>query len=105
MQISDVMSDFKTDALGKPFLDHLPFAFSISKIPGLIVVLAAEDIESLGVDIVADQQCSLLPELDIYTDNERQRLSQQPECIHMCMRVKRPYSKQQVAVFDTSLNT
>lgn len=57
----------------------MPFAFSISKIPGLIVVLAAEDIESLGVDIVADQQCSLLPELDIYTDNELQCLSQQPE--------------------------
>jgi phosphopantetheinyl transferase len=73
------LSDFKIDVLGKPYLVPLPFAFSISKIPGLIAILAAEDIEALGVDIVADQQHLLLPDLDIYTDAERQQLSQQPE--------------------------
>lgn len=73
------LSDFKTDALGKPYLVYLPFAFSISKVPGLIVVLATQHVEAVGVDIVADQQHSLLTELDIYTDAERQQLSRQPE--------------------------
>lgn len=75
---SFTLSDFKMDALGKPYLAYMPFAFSISKAPGLIVVLATEAVEAVGVDVVVDQQHSLLPELDVYTDAERQQLSQQP---------------------------
>lgn len=83
-----VPTDFKVDALGKPFLQDVFLPFSISKIQGAIAILASRHYSYLGVDLIADQQISFVTDLDIYTENEQASLKNQPD-LYPCMYAKK----------------
>jgi phosphopantetheinyl transferase (holo-ACP synthase) len=64
------INDFRTDALGKPFLPNNDFKFSISKTKGTLAILSSCNSE-VGVDILDEGEEQFFSDLDVYTNEEK----------------------------------